>query len=43
MVDSRLAKILDDDQQAMLREIRERGPGRFGPPGNRHSPPRGGR
>jgi hypothetical protein len=32
-VDSRLEKILNDEQRKQLREMRERGPGRFGPPG----------
>ncbi len=32
-VDERLAKILDDKQRTELKQMRERGPGRFGPPG----------
>lgn len=40
--DSRLAKILTEDQQRQLREIRERGPGDFGPPSER-GPREGGR
>jgi hypothetical protein len=37
-VDSRLAKILTDDQKKQLKEMRERGPGGFGPPGGRGGP-----
>lgn len=40
--DSRLAKILTEDQQRQLRELRERGPGDFGPPPER-GPREGGR
>jgi hypothetical protein len=38
-VDAKLAKILTDEQRAQLKEMRERGPGGFGPPGG---PPGGG-
>jgi hypothetical protein len=34
-VDARLDKILNVEQKKQLREMRERGPGRFGPPGGR--------
>jgi hypothetical protein len=34
-VDTRLGKILTDDQKKQLKEMRERGPGGFGPPGGR--------
>jgi hypothetical protein len=40
-VDAKLAKILTDEQKKTLQEMRERGPGRFGPPGG--GPPGGGR
>jgi hypothetical protein len=46
-VDSRLEKILNDEQRAGLKEIRDRGPGGFGPPGGGRPgggpPPGGGR
>lgn len=32
-VDARLAKLFTDDQKAQLQGMRQRGPGRFGPPG----------
>jgi len=46
-VDERLAKILNDEQQKQLKDLRDRGPGRFGPPGGRgpggpDGPPPGG-
>lgn len=44
-VDERLAKILNDEQKAQLKQMRERGPGRFGPPGGGRpggGPPGGG-
>ena len=34
-VDGRLAKILTDDQKKQMKEMRDRGPGGFGPPGRR--------
>jgi hypothetical protein len=34
-IDGRLAKILTDDQKKQLKELRDRGPGGFGPPGGR--------
>jgi EF hand len=40
-VDSRLEKILTDEQKTLLRELRDRGPGGFGPPGGGR-PPGGG-
>jgi hypothetical protein len=40
-VDARLDKILNDEQRAELKAIRERGPRGFGPPGGR-GPRRGG-
>jgi hypothetical protein len=39
-VNARLDKILNDDQRKQLKEMRDRGPGGFGPPGGG---PRGGR
>jgi EF hand len=41
-VDAKLGKILTDDQKQQLKEMRERGPGGFGPPGGRGGPPGGG-
>ena len=42
-VDARLEKILTADQRQQLREMRERGPGGFGPPpGDKKAPPPGG-
>jgi hypothetical protein len=38
-VDARLEKILTDGQRTRLREMRDRGPGGFGPPGGRGRPP----
>jgi hypothetical protein len=40
-VDGKLAKILTDDQKQQLKEMRERGPGGFGPPGGPGGPPGG--
>jgi hypothetical protein len=34
-VDGKLATILNDQQQAELKAMQQRGPGRFGPPGGR--------
>ena len=44
-VDSRLSAILTDSQRTQLKEMRDRGPGGFGPPGGRRGggPPGGGR
>ncbi len=39
-VDAKLATILNDKQKAEIKQMRERGPGRFGPPGG--GPPGGG-
>ena len=44
-VDGKLGTILTDEQNKLLKEMRERGPGRFGPPGGgpgRFGPPGGG-
>jgi hypothetical protein len=41
-VDSKLESILNDDQKAQLKTMRERGPGRFGPPGGGRGPGPGG-
>lgn len=41
-VDGRLAKILTDEQKQELKQMRERGPGGFGPPGGPGGPPPGG-
>lgn len=43
-VDARLEKILTSEQQAQFKEMRQRGPGGFGPPGGRRpgGPPPGG-
>ena len=41
-VDAKLAKILNDEQKQQLKEMRERGPGGFGTPGQ-GGPPGGGR
>jgi hypothetical protein len=38
-VDAKLEKILNDEQRTQLKEMRERGPGGFGPP---PGPPPGG-
>lgn len=38
-VDAKLDKILDDDQKAQLKAMRDRGPGRFGPPPGGGRPP----
>jgi hypothetical protein len=40
-VDSKLANILTDEQKKTLQEMRERGPGRGGPPGGRPGGPGG--
>ena len=40
-VDAKLAKILTDGQKQQLKEMRERGPGGFGPPGGPGGPPGG--
>jgi hypothetical protein len=37
-VDAKLEKILDDAQRTQLKEMRERGPGAFGPPGGGRRP-----
>src|SRR5262249_54555231 len=43
-VDARLERILNDEQKAQFKEMRERGPGGFGPPGGPggFGPPGGG-
>jgi EF hand len=41
-VDGRLEKILNEDQKAQLKEMRDRGPGGFGPGGRRGGPGGGG-
>ena len=41
-VDGKLETILNDDQKAQLKTMRERGPGRFGPPGGGRGPGPGG-
>jgi len=41
-VDARLDKILTGEQKAALKEMRDRGPGGFGPPGGGRRPPGGG-
>jgi hypothetical protein len=41
-VDARLAKILNETQRKQLKEMSERGPGRFGPGGGRRGGPPGG-
>jgi hypothetical protein len=38
-VDAKLAKILTEEQRAQLEEMRQRGPGGFGPPGGPGGPP----
>jgi hypothetical protein len=41
-VNARLDKILNDDQKKQLKEMRDRGPGGFGPPGAGRRPGEGG-
>ena len=41
-VDGKLETILNDDQKAQLKTMRERGPGRMGPPGGGRGPGPGG-
>jgi hypothetical protein len=41
-VDAKLDKILSAEQKGQLKEMRQRGPGGFGPPGGRGRPPGGG-